>query len=990
MNKMKFKTKDEWNEYNLVEKPAIETLQKLGYTYIHGSELTPEKGERRSYREVLLIKRLEKALKKLNPWITENNSTKAVKEIETEMGTDPIQTNAKIYEKLVNYISLIQDLGKGRKGQTIKFIDFENLENNEFLITNQFEITGRRENIIPDILVFINGIPIAVIECKSPTIKEPDEEGLRQIMRYQNIREPDAHEGAEQLFNTIQITSVIWKEGGLSSTVGARERHYHEWKDPYPYTIPDIRKILGREPSKQDILLLGMFTREHLLDIIQNFIIFEPEQGKLVKKITRYIQYRAVNKAIERIFKEKGKDRGGVVWHTQGSGKSLEMVFLGIKLKRLKQLENPTIIIVTDRVELDRQIRGTFERVGFPNPSHAESIRELKQLIKRGQGQTIITTIQKFQELEEESYPKLTDEENIFLLVDEAHRTQYKALAMNMRTALPNACYIGFTGTPIDKKDKSTRKVFGDYIDTYTIEQSVNDGMTVPIFYEGRMPQVNIEGIPIDELFDRIFKDKSEKEREKIKQRFVNEEAIAEAEPRIREICFDIIKHYESFIQPNGFKAQIVTVSRQSAVTYKKILDQLNAPESAVVISVDHNDLPEMKQHRRTKSEEENLISRFLDKKDSLSFLIVCDKLLTGFDAPIEQVMYLDKSLKEHNLLQAIARVNRTERKKTYGLIIDYYGVSNFLNEALIIFNDKDVKGALTPLTDELTRLQSRHRAVMRFFNNVDMNDLEACVKILEPEDIRLEFDISFKKFSESMDMLMPSPLAKPYYPDLKKLGKIRNYARNRYRDEDLNLLGCGEKVKSLINDTIKTSGILVLHKPVSIISKNFDEVIKSLKTDDARASEMEHAIRYEIRVKYDENPIFYHSVKEKLDQIIKLKEHNRLELSKVIEQLGNTIEDIRNINETAKKLGFTPTEYAYHELIKDSFKIKEDQLDKLTKEVVSSLQELSTIVDWKIRDDIQRRMRKKIKEVLINYSYPTNKLDEITGDLIQLTKNRM
>ncbi len=497
-------------------------------------------------------------------------------------------------------------------------------------------------------------------------------------------------------------------------------------------------------------MTIGILEKERLFDIILNFIVYEPEDGRVIKKMARYQQYRAVNKAVQRIMAGRHPHaRGGVVWATQGSGKSLSMVFLSMKLRRMKQLENPIIVVVTDRQDLDAQITATFKRCGFPNPQQAESVEQLKTLLSQGPGATVMTLVQKFQTNENEEYPLLTDSENVIVLVDESHRTQYSSLAMNMRTGLPNATYIGFTGTPIDKEDKSTVRTFGTYIDKYSIEKAVEDGATVPIFYEARLIDLHVQGETIDTLFDRFFRDYSDEDRERVKQKYVTEEALTASPKRLRTVVLDIIDHYEKHIQPNGFKAQIVSISREAAVAFKKLLDELSDYESALIISSAHNDSEKMKQYALSRAEEKEMIQRFkkpLDE-DPLAFLIVCDKLLTGFDAPIEQVMYLDKPLKEHNLLQAIARTNRTYDKKTHGLIVDYYGVSRFLEEALGIFHEEDIKGAMHHVDEEIPRLQSRHRRVMQFFDYINKSDLEANLKVLEPEDIRNTFDTAFKKF---------------------------------------------------------------------------------------------------------------------------------------------------------------------------------------------------------------------------------------------------
>lgn len=509
--------------------------------------------------------------------------------------------------------------------------------------------------------------------------------------------------------------------------------------------------MLGREPWPQDVALAGLLSKENLLDILRTFVVFETDATtkRTVRKVCRYQQFRAVNLAILRARKGRTADkRGGVVWHTQGSGKSLTMLWLALKLRRDPVHQNPLLVIVTDRRDLDDQIAKTFQNCGFPHPERAESVRDLRNLLSGPSGRTVLTTVQKFQEAAlgkgekkkatNGDVPVLSEAKNVFVLTDEAHRSQYGSLAARMRASLPNATFFGFTGTPIDKNDRSTLSTFGSYIDTYTIEQAVADGATVPIFYEARLVELRVMGAALDALFERVFADRSEEEREAIKKRYGSEEAIALSPKRIEAIALDIIEHYSKFIEPNGFKAQVVATSREAAVLYKEALDRLNGPLSAVVMSGTNDDPKMLADHHKTEPERKELIRRFLDKNDPLKVLVVCDMLLTGFDAPVEQVMYLDKPLREHTLLQAIARVNRTAEGKTFGLVVDYWGVSDALTEALSIFAPQDVQGAMQPKMDELPRLVEHHAEVKAFFDRVaNKSDIVACVRVLEDAEVR-------------------------------------------------------------------------------------------------------------------------------------------------------------------------------------------------------------------------------------------------------------
>ena len=919
------------------------------------------------------------------------------------------EANEALYTSLSYGIALEQDRGDGRKSHTVRFFDFDKPGRNEWIVTRQYKVLGSKKHIIPDIVVFGNGLPLAVIECKSPTIGDTwKADAVKQLRRYQEAGSGWKELGAPQLFETAQILITTCGERAVYGTVGTPERFFLAWKEPYPLTVKQLGKKLGRSPTPQDIALFGLLEPRNLLDLMRNFVVFDSDGGRRVRKLTRYKQFIAVNEAMRRICRaRKPSARGGIVWHTQGSGKSLTMLWLALKLRRDESQQQPTVVIVTDRTKLDRQIAGVFETCGFPNPERADSVRALRRILAHPTGKTVMTTIQKFQEITGASgaarrgavHPTLSEAPNIFVMVDEAHRTQYRSLAANMRQALPNACFLGFTGTPIDKKDRSTLRTFGPYIDTYTIEQAVQDGATVPIFYESRLPELQIIGKSIDQVFDRVFADRSEDERAAIRQRFATEQVIAAAPRRIESICLDLIDHFTRFIAPNGFKAQVVATSRHAAVTFKETLERLNAPESALIMSAGHNDEERLARRHLRKDEQDRLIERFKDRKDPLAILVVCDMLLTGFDAPAEQVMYLDAPLKEHTLLQAIARVNRPQGdEKTYGLVVDYWGVSAKLKEALAIFSSSEVQGALTPNVDELPRLESRHAAAMRFFQAVDdRDDLNACVQVLEPADVRAAFDLAFRRFSQSMDMLLPDRRALTYHGDLRWLGKIRGVARTRYRDERLDLSGCGEKVRKLIADAVAADGIQILVTEVPLFSPEFEEKVRALETDDAKASEMEHAIRHEINVRVEENPVFYQSLRERLEAIIAERRQQRLDAAEQLSLLATLREELRGEQTRAQDIGLDARGFAIYGLLENQrpIAVREDaatynvanrDLASLIDESVAPFTEL---VDWWQKDDLQRQMRSRIKRQLRASGVADDTVDSLATDIVDLAKVR-
>ena len=981
-------------------------MQSLGYTYVPPEDL---ERERASFKETILAARLAAALKRLNPWLSETNVTKAVKAVTQVTAASLAEANETLYTSLTYGIALEQDRGDGRKSHTVRFLDFDRPDRNEWIVTRQYRVLGSKKHVIPDVVVFVNGLPLAVIECKSPTIGDAwKAEAVKQLRRYQEADTRWKDQGAPRLFEAAQILIGTCGERAVYGTVGTSERFFLEWKEPYPLGVNQLGKELGRQPTPQDVLLYGLLEPRNLLDIVRNFVVFEVDGGRAVRKLTRYKQFIAVNEALRRIgAARKPSARGGIVWHTQGSGKSLTMLWLALKLRRDTSQQQPTVVIVTDRTKLDRQIAGVFTACGFPNPERAASVRGLRQILEHPTGKTVMTTIQKFQEVTSAGgaagrasvHPTLSEGANIFVMVDEAHRTQYQSLAANMRQALPNACFLGFTGTPIDKKDRSTLQTFGPYIDTYTIEQAVQDRATVPIFYESRLPELQIIGQTIDQVFDRVFAGRSDDERAAIKRRFATEQAIAGAPRRIEAICLDLIDHFTRFIAPNRFKAQVVATSRHAAVTYKETLDRLNGPESAVIMSAGHNDEERLARWHLGKEEQDRLIERFKNRDDPLAVLIVCDMLLTGFDVPVEQVMYLDAPLKEHTLLQAIARVNRPHGdEKTYGLVVDYWGVSADLQDALAVFSTTDVQGALTPNVDELPRLQSRHAAAMRFFQTVaDTSDLDACVRVLEPDDVRTAFDLAFRRFSQSMDMLLPDQRALAYHADLRWLGKIRGTARARYRDDRLDLSGCGEKVRKLIADAVVADGIQILVKEVQLFSPEFEEKVAALATDDAKASEMEHAIRHEINVRVEENPVFYQSLRERLEAIIAERRQERMDAAEQLSLLSSLRDDLKDEQTRAQDIGLDARGFAIYGLLErqrpGKTKEKTATYDVANRDMASLIDEAVTpftdLVDWQQKDDLQRQMRSRIKRQLRAGGIDADTVESLAADIVDLAKVR-
>ncbi|MGB9169464.1 MAG: HsdR family type I site-specific deoxyribonuclease, partial [Nitrososphaeraceae archaeon] len=916
-----------------------------------------------------------------------------IKEHSFPSNLDQMDTNEQIRAKLVELsrstglepITVVQNFGEGNADKTVRLFDFDNPENNDFLVTNQFQLEGLREPIYPDIVLFVNGIPLVVIECKAPSIRNPLQEAVeKNLYKYQS-----RGYGFEKLmfYNHLLIaTSGYMARHGA---VGTSLNHYGRWSEAYPLSLPDIENMCKRKPREQEILIAGMLTKSHVLDLLKNYVIYETVNNKKIKKIAKHQQYRVVTKAVDRVTNIDGQyvaDKGGVVWHTQGSGKSLSMLWLATQL--MYKFGNPPIVIVTDRTQLDRQIHETFRACGFPTPIKAKTSRDLERLLQNPKGKTIMTTIQKFST---EHGKLIHTDQKVIVLVDEGHRTQYKLQAEAMRSAIPNGVFFAFTGTPIDKKDRSTYRVFGPLLDRYSFDESKADGATLPIFYEARMADLYVEGEEvvggikeavnkedIEKIFQRVFSDLTIEEKERLKQEYVTKELIVESEERIRKIAADVIEHFTTHIQPNGFKALLVAPSREAAVTYKRELDKLAGPRSKIVMTSNlgerGKDNTSWDEYFLTQEQREFTSEFFKSPENEIQILVVVDMLLVGYDAPIVQVMYLDHPLREHALLQAIARVNRPyTAAKTYGLIVDYCGITKELQKALAIFDEQDIKDALLPIEKEVHELKVRHKEVMSFFSDIsNRNDNDLIIEKFEPVHVRDDFEYAFKMFSKSLDAVLPRKEAGPYIDDFKYLSQKRQLLRNFYGSYGMSFRLEGQKVQKLVDDYIHALRMENLIDFRKVTNETFLVDIMKFKTDKARTALVKNKIRQIIQEKKAENPVFYEKIRERLEKLIEEEERKRRETAKFFNRYKEILEEMVEIGKERKRLGFTTTfEHAIYELLLQITREDEIFSKKITKKIYQEIKPETEIIGWRTKRDSQKRIS------LIIY------------DLLQETKNK-
>ena len=985
------------NERHLVEAPALEQLKGLGWIHLDGATLAPEQSNHRStLRDVVLTPRLEQAIQRINPWISRENLRKVVREVTLIQTPTLMEANQWFWERLTQYFSVDQDLGSGRRGQTVKLIDFDTPENNEFLCVDQLKVQGPAQTIIPDITLFVNGLPLAVMECKSPRVTNPMAEGINQLRRYANLRNPGDTEGCEKLFHYNQVMISTHRDGARFGTISSSVEHYLEWKDPYPLD----QKELGDTPTAQQVLIQGLLAPKNFLDLIRNFTVFETASGRTVKKVARYQQFRAVQKTVARL-KAPGdrKSKGGVIWHTQGSGKSLTMVFLTQKIRRDPALRDCKLVFLTDRTQLDQQLTATFRQAQGESVLHASSVSHLKELLAKDASDLVTATIQKLQTGEGLGFSCLNASDRIVVLADEAHRTQYKTLGSAINAALPNAPKIAFTGTPLITSRKTTGE-FGAYIDTYTIEQAVADGATVQILYEGREARTKVTGDSLDALFDRYFQDKTPEEKEAIKKKYGTERAVLEAPQRIGWVALDLVEHYRTHILPNGFKAMVVTASREAAVIYKQKLDAIpDAPASAVVISGKHNDPPHLAKWTNP-ADHKTAVEHFKQPmgEHPLSILIVKDMLLTGFDAPVCQVMYLDRKLTDHSLLQAIARVNRTRANKFSGYIVDYFGLTDYLAEALQVFSSTDVQGALKDLKDEIPKLQAAHTRARQHLRDVNLQDTDACMAKLADELKRQQFEADFRTFAKQVEVVLPDPAATPFLADLKALGKIAIGCRNLYRDEQLDIAGCGEKVRTLIEDHVRATGVDPRIPPTKLFDVEFEQVLAAHTSDRAKASEVEHAIRAHIKVKLDEDPEYYQTLSKRLEEIIQMHENRWGELLQQLLLFRDGMEQEKARQDA--DLGLSEEEGPFYRVLMtevtqaagDAAMDEEthQRVLDLSRKLVADLQDATRIVGFFDKWDEVARIKLHIKRSILEQPFGNRALvDVVTERFMDLARVR-
>lgn len=1068
------------SEYQNIEKPFLSRLQSLGWQIIdQGYNAIPQDATislRSNFREIVLRDEFIKSMRSINltedgrEWLTDKQLLQVYDELLSTPYPSLLEANAAVHEMLAKK-SIVVDSNEltGEQFVKIKLVDFDDVKANSFIAINQFRIDTigtDKSFIIPDIVLFVNGFPLVVIECKDFDVANPIHEAVTQIRRYSNQREETKlaglREGEEKLFWFNLFSVATYFEVAKYGTITSDEEFYFEWKDVFPRdNLPDDVKL--DDLSSQDKLIYGMLDPSILLDILRSFTLFETtKSGITIKKIPRYQQYRAVSKIIQRL--ESGKtalERSGVIWHTQGSGKSLTMVMLIRKLRTLESLKSYKILLVNDRVDLEDQLGETALLTG-EKVDYIENTKEIQDKLSSPSSNIVMVMIHKFQERQQKittrvgkelanvnlytNFSEINPADNILILIDEAHRTQGSELGDNLFTAFPNATRIAFTGTPLITERHNTKTVehFGSYIDKYKLQDAVDDGATLQIIYEGRSADSAIyDKMLFEEKLNSLISRYLPEEQAAIRQKYGTSKDILDAPEHINNVANDIVNHYIDNILPNGFKAQVVANSVIAAVRYKhaimaalqarinqesaksepnlaliKLLSFITA--EAVVSSQGTNEDASItnarNSARKNKAVDGFLIKVNYDKAiSSCSFLVVCDMLLTGFDAPIEQVMYLDTKLKEHNLLQAIARVNRTAKGKSRGFIVDYCANPGNLKEALSIYSQDDANEVMQSFKDinsEIPILEHRYHRIIQLFTehnvieidkylNQSISDviarrlvLERCVDLAEDIKFRADYEVFLQHFLQSMDIVLPNKAADKYKIPAKHLADILFAMKRRYKDDSLNISNVGQKIKLLIDEHLIGIGINPKIAPTELFSPNF---IKELNANNPSkksvASEMEHAIRKHIKVNMDSDPVLYSKLYEKLEEILKKYRENWEKLAEELQLFADN--DVKKGRED-NKYGLYSLEAIFFDFIIECSKAKltennADSLIQITKSILKDLQKAITIIDFWNKPFEIKQAKNQINDILIfsGIDELSDNSDYLASELLDLAKNK-
>jgi type I restriction enzyme R subunit len=1020
-----------WMTESDVEDLFLGILSNIGYSIEFGPDISPGgKEQEREYSDPVLSGRLKERLQIINPEIPIEAIEEAIRIIRKNNSQDLVSNNHDFHNLIVNGI----DIQYRRNDESIKhdkvfIFDFNHLENNEFLAVNQFTIIENRHERRPDIVLFVNGIPIVIIE-----LKNPEDENASIWSAYRQIQTYLSEIPSMFRFNELCIVSdsIDSRYGTITSP---RER-YSEWKT-VDYERP-------KDLTQFETFIRGLLTPSVLMDVVRNFIVYEMDRSngavRISKKVAAYQQYNAANKALLSTVKAMDSDhKAGIVWHTQGSGKSLTMVFYTGKLVLEPRMENPTVIVLTDRNDLDDQLFGTFARCQEllrQEPKQADSRESLKSLINVASGGIVFTTIQKFLPEEGNDFPLLSERKNIVVIADEAHRSQYGfraditkedadikyGYAKYLRDAVPNATFIGFTGTPIEKEDRSTPQVFGKYVDIYDVQQAVEDGSTVRIYYESRLAKIDLkpeERPHIDQEFEEVTEGEEISAKEKLKSKWARVEAVVGSENRIKIIARDMVEHWESRSSVLDGKAMIVTMSRRIAIELHneivKLRPQWYDPDDdkgkiKVIMTGSAADGPEWQEHIRNKQRRQHLAERMKDPNDPLTIVIVRDMWLTGFDAPSLNTMYIDKPMQGHTLMQAIARVNRVFRDKPGGLIVDYLGLAFELKKALSQYTEGDRRETGIPMEQAIAIMEEKYDIVSPMFNGFDyrlfftedtkvrLSVIEKAMDhILSQEEGKERYIRNVTELTKAFALVVPDPSALRIRDDVGFFQAVRSALIKNTESRRVDSGESETAIKQILSRALVSDRVIDifaaagLNKPdISILSDEFLAEVKDMPQKNLAFEMLKKLLNDQIRIRLRKNIVQQRSFLDLLEKAIKAYTNKSIETAEIIQELIDLAKKIREDQNRGKDLGLNEDEIAFYDALADNESAKEvlgdETLRIIARELVVTVKKNITI-DWSVRESVQAKLRVIVKKILRKYGYPPDKQEKATITVLEQAK---
>ncbi len=1009
---------------NTVEETALSWLEELGYRVKHGPDIAPGEAysEREDFRDVVPVGRLSESLSRINPGIPEEALEEAVKKLIRADSPDPVVNNRQFHSYLtdgvpVEYYSKTEDR---TVHDQVWIADFSDPDNNDWLAVNQFSVVENKNHRRADVVIFLNGLPVAVMELKNPADEYADLWGAyNQLQTYKS-----------EIPSLFQHNEILIISDGTNARIGSLTAP-REWF-LYWRTIEGEEKAPDTAPQLE-VMIRGVFDKKRFLDYIRHFVVFEDDGSRISKKIAGYHQYHAVNRAIETTIKAagiKGDGRAGVVWHTQGSGKSLTMAFFAGKIIRHPAMGNPTIVALTDRNDLDQQLFDNFcncKELLRQTPVQAENRPQMRELLNRQSGGVIFTTIQKFfPEDEEKEMPELSGRRNIVVIADEAHRSQYefkKGFARHVRDALPNASFMGFTGTPLERDDKNTRNVFGDYISIYDIEQSVADESTVPIYYEGRLAKLELddkEKPKVDPEFEEVTEGEELEKKEKLKTKWARLEKLVGTEKRIKLIAEDIVNHFENRLSIMEGKGMIVCMSRRICVAlYDELIklrpDWHNEDDNKgilkVVMTGSATDPTEWQQHVRNKPRRKYLANRFKDEKDPFKLVIVRDMWLTGFDVPSLHTMYVDKPMKAHGLMQAIARVNRVFRDKPGGVVVDYLGLAHELKKAMRTYTESGGRGETTIDQEKaVAKMQEKVEICRDIFHGFDyskaitgtkqdfLNLLPAAQDhVLAQEKGKEHFMDAVAALSKAFALAVPHDEALKIRDEVSFFQAVKSGLKKvtpeaRKSEEDIDFA-----IRQIVSRAVASEEVVDifasvgLSRPdISILSDEFLSEVKTMPQKNLAVEVLNKLLRDEIKSRSRKNLVQSRSFLEMLERTIRSYQNRSIEAAAVIAELIELARQMREADKRGEKLGLSDDELAFYDALEvnDSAVavLGDETLQAIALELVEKVRN-SVTIDWSIRESARAKIRTMVKRILRKHGYPPDKEEKATQTVLEQTE---